>query len=139
MCGMNAPIQSRRAMLSGSAALLTGVTAFLATQDTAPNPDAELIALCAEIDALEDRMWGNLPKMSDEEEKQHDAEIEPLRQKQLALIDQISDLTATTLDGFRARARTIAKWAPDLIPMPHDYLDQMAGALIRDLIGETRV
>jgi hypothetical protein len=103
--------------------------------DAIPNPDAELIRLCTEIDRIEDQWLSTLPVGGDIP----DTVAAGISAQQEPLIEQICDMTASTLDGMRARARTIVKWAPDLVSMPHDAADDMVAALLRDLIGEARV
>jgi hypothetical protein len=137
---MNAPIHSRRAMLTGSAALLTGVTAFLATQDTAPNPDAELIRLCAEIDALEDKLDSfTLKGATLEEEQAQDKLAQPFAAEQEPLIARLCEMPAITIEGIQARARTLVRYAPDWKNKSGGYDGLMIAALLRDLIGEARV
>ena len=135
---------SRRAMLTGSGALLAGVTGFLAASGAATaaaRPDAELFRLCAEIDALEDKISSFTIKGATLEEGQaRDKLARPFADAQGALIAQLCDTPATTIEGIRARARTLLKWAPDWEDQKRSgYHYAMISALLRDLVGEARV
>jgi hypothetical protein len=137
---MNTPIHSRRAMLTGSAALLTGVTAHMAAQAAPANPDAELIQLCAEIDALEDKLDSfTLKGATLEEEQAQDILAQPFADEQEPLIARLCDMPAITIEGIQARARTLVKWARDWKNNRGGYDGLVISTLLRDLIGEARV
>jgi hypothetical protein len=130
-------LRSEPPLMSGKTAM-----ALLGTVDQisrkampASHPDAELIRLCTEIDRIEDQWLSTLPVGGDIP----DTVAAGISAQQEPLIEQICDMTASTLNGMRARARTIVKWAPDLVSMSHDAADDMVAALLRDLIGEARV
>jgi hypothetical protein len=144
---MSPSIQSRRAMLAGSGALLTGVTAFLAVLvSQAAGPDAELIQLCSQIDVLEHARLatftgGAAPMVQCSPE--HDALLDGVANQQEVLADRIAEILPQTLEGFRAVARSIVLWAPD---MANDSFGELGGlhgvlnsALLRGLIGEARL
>lgn len=100
------------------------------------NPDAELIEVCRQVDALEDELVASSSKTI-AEERANDLIKDPIRQRQHLLIEELScNLTSTTLEGHQARARTIVKWAPDLIGTPDDFVDMMVSALLQDLIAQ---
>ncbi len=57
------------------------------------------------------------------------------------LLDRIVALRATTLDGFMARARTLAGWDVEATRKigEDNYLnDRMLAALLRDMVGEAQ-
>jgi hypothetical protein len=140
-------VPSRRALLGGTAALLAGavVAATTSASTAAASPDAELIQLCAEIDRLEDewRSLGSKPGMTEAEaaaaEDKQDSQQGFYSKRQFPLIEEISKMEATTLEGMRARARTIVKWGPDIWNPAPGVDEIMISALLRDLLGEARV
>ena len=75
------------------------------------------------------------PIADDEERK---AAIEPLRERQDALLGRICSLRASSAAGIKARAWTIRKWDVDLILYGHDggTNDRLIRALILDLTGD---
>ncbi len=105
-----------------------------------PSPDADLIRLCHAFDDLEDSVQalyedGATPIADDEERK---VAIEPLRERQDALLGRICSLRASSAAGIKARAWTIRKWDVDLILYGHDggTNDRLIRALILDLTGD---
>ncbi len=106
----------------------------------ATNPDAELIALCAEFDALECEFratdFAAAPRSP--EAAHADAVQQRLGEQQAMLIEQrIQGLTITSLDGARALARIIALYNAELFEdaAPGGYISDMLGALVGGLIG----
>ena len=98
----------------------------------APNPDAELLAVCAEFDALEHRRNAAFDddNLTDEA---HDA----LREEQAPLVDQMCALQAVTPEGMRARARSLVLYDPEVVERRIVYTDdRLVAAVLRDLIGE---
>jgi len=129
---------SRRSLFAGvPAVLLAGAVAAPALAATA-YPDAELIRLCAEFDALEiqhEAFFEGSTRIDDDEER--DVALEPIETAQEALLDRICHLPICTLDGARALAATyvlyIAKQADQL---PTQYWDQrFERAIVRGLVG----
>ncbi|ATR19486.1 hypothetical protein CTJ15_03730 (plasmid) [Roseomonas sp. FDAARGOS_362] len=105
-----------------------------------PSPDADLIRLCHAFDDLEGQIQalyedGATPIADDEERK---AAIEPLRERQAPILDQICALRAITPEGVRARAWTLRKWDVDLMSDGHqgDTNERLMLALILDLTGD---
>lgn len=134
---------SRRALLQGSVvtALGAGIAAAPAVAAVSgSNPDAELIRMCAEHDALEHRVraldYTALP--DSEEEAGFEAASDALSAQQGPILERICELRGTTLEGLRARARTWALWMGEQTrDVPGDYPERrMIRALIRDLLGE---
>ncbi len=128
---VNAP--SRRHLIGGTI-LAAACGAAFAGAVVLPNPgeafavvaspDAELVRLCAECDALQRQ----IDALFDEEatplphaqqlvlERARDRVVEPLRVQQDPLLARIVEMRATTLQAHVARARTLAGWdkAPSL-------------------------
>jgi hypothetical protein len=127
---------SRRAMLTGSGALLAGVTGFFATPGAStgtPSPDAELIALCGKYAEMESYLG---EKYAGEDIDPDD----PLLDEITIAVEKIGDFRASTLPGFVARAKAIAFYAPDLLDTERTQGEEerMVAALLRDLVGEVR-
>lgn len=139
---MNALQTSRRALLSGSAALA------IAPAITSPaHPDAELSRLCvAAHDAAADLVRFNkmLPdrRMTDEESDASDAECLELCRVQEAAINAVVAMPAQTMAGIRAKAavtgesledgvREIKIWTYEEQASAHDML---ARSLVNDIL-----
>ncbi len=132
---------TRRGLLGGAAVL--AVAPVAPAMSAHPHPDRELIAVCAEFDAIERHInshyAGGSRNIEDDEER--DVAIAPFQEAQEPLLERIIALRATTPDGFKARARTLALWNQDAMRQigPGHYLeDRMLAALLRDLVGEAR-
>ncbi len=129
---------TRRGVLGGAAALTVAPAALATPADL--HPDAELIAVCAEFDAIERHInshyAGGSRKIEDDEER--DVAIAPFQEAQEPLLERIIELRASTPDGFIARARTLALWDTEAIRHigPENYLNErMLVALLRDMTG----
>jgi hypothetical protein len=104
------------------------------------HPDAELIALCEQVIAIEAE-WAASVSISSEMDTR-DPAYEPYERREIALIDskyplidQINELPTHTPAGFRARARAIL--CADYGEMErHDNHQGMLLALLRGLSGE---
>ena len=103
---------SRRAMLTGSVALLAGATALAASQTGANSSDAELIAVCAEFDALQRQSDDafDAERAAGGSFDRADAASEPFLDKQRTLFPRLIELRARTPAGFEARANVMARW-----------------------------
>ncbi|MGI4939282.1 MAG: hypothetical protein ACRYHQ_01715 [Janthinobacterium lividum] len=107
----------------------------------AANPDAELIELCAAIDALQLRFDAlcDGPEKIDDDDARMDA-VAPITAEQLPLIDRMCEIRPTTLQGHMARARTYWLWDKDPPEADSPYTNEaMQGAILRDLaalVGE---
>jgi len=141
---IQSPAPSRRALFGGAAAMLTGgasIVALGASETAGGNPDAELIALCAEFERCEEAIndfysHGRTPI---EDDQLREAAQDPLWQRQCDLADKIDASRASTLEGARARARAIVTYnGGDFVDA---YLRKLGvdgvllAALIRDLAG----
>ena len=108
------------------------------------SPDAELIRLCAECDALQgqvDAIWADrkthLPHAEQIAiEHVREAAQQPLLDQMDPLLDRICELRATTPQGHVARARTLLAWDKDPC-WTHDgcWNSQLIGAIVRDLVA----
>jgi len=104
-----------------------------------PSPDAELIRLCAEADALEHSVRSLYTDGSSpiEDDAERDRAQAPLEAQQKPLFDRICCLRATTLEGHVARARTLRTWAPDFgDDEGGSYDSRLLGALLRDMLAD---
>jgi hypothetical protein len=145
----NAIEPSRRALFGAGAALLAGGAlsdpAFVKPLPwrNGPRPpdgaDAELIRLCPEFDGLERQVKSYFPGGANyiRDDNERDVFIDQLWEQQKRLLDPLIEARATTLDGFRARAATLALFAQDMAePDPDDDVPgQIVLALLRDLTG----
>lgn len=110
----------RRAVLAGSVAALA-LAAGITSADSAPlaSPDAGLIALCVDLDALQWRINvlfdDNWCSMTDAELEVADAAAYRLDLDQQRLLDRICALRPATLGGCRALAQSVALLRPDLV------------------------
>ncbi len=129
------------AFTAGAAA--SGVALPIAIAHAADNPDAELIALCGQFDALE-RQTQNLgegpAKLEDEDAR--DLAVVPIEAAQKLLARRICSIRPKTPEGHLARMRTYLLWSgildPSLDADSAPYLeDRFMGAMLRDLVGKT--
>jgi hypothetical protein len=122
---------SRRAMLTGSGALLAGVTGFLAataipSAAAASSPDAELIRICAEhIENM--NAYNN--DLSDTESDEN-----PLWDAYERTRDAIDDAQPKTIAGMLAKAR--AAKAEALDPDGEERADGRAAAWSWDIVND---
>ena len=106
--------------------------------------DAELLALIAQFNYLEqtaDELFAKLGS-DDPDDVFASAHIWPLLEQQKPLFDQIMKIRATTLEGYRARAKMFFLWEKELeaeaqeSAEPAGWPERMRWALVRDLVGE---
>ena len=103
------------------------------------HPDAELIAACAAFDALERKCNATFggPDRTLEEDLRADEERNSIYVAQEPHLDRIMELRATTIDGFRAKARSLALEDLELLKDgPGDRRDCLIASLVQDLIRE---
>lgn len=129
----------RRALGFTAAAITAGMTApVLAGAATiTPDPDAELIALCAEFDRAEHARIAILrdPTIPDDTAT-WDRLLGPFEDEQDRLAPKIWETRAQTLEGIRAKAKTLALWAPHFLAEEAEgWDDEFAVSIIRDLVG----
>ena len=137
---------SRRDLMSAAGfTALAGIAGVAVANPDAPEPDAELIALCDRFIDLELQIETSFERqdvrITYEEEKAIAAvERDPLVDQQKPIFEAMMQLRATTLEGLRARARALViydreGWKGREIshgPFPGG----MNFALVRDLVGE---
>lgn len=110
----------RRAVLTGGAAMLAlAARTAAAGSASLASPDAGLIALCVDLDALQWRINvlfdDNWCSMTDAELEVADAAAYRLDLDQQRLLDRICALPPATLGGCAALARSLALLRPDLV------------------------
>lgn len=105
------------------------------------HPDAALLAACAEVCALQDRIdavWAD-PALAGHPDREDliDAAVAPIEAEQEAPLALVCSLRATTLAGHQARVRALLAWDKDALTTDEPYWNEaMVGALLRDLAGE---
>lgn len=109
------------------------------------HPDAELIALCAAFMGLERRHQASFDPSSPayvEDDDERDRVNDPICDAQEPLVERICAMRATTLEGARARVRSILLWDADADPAKdplcfgHSMNHRMTAAVFRDLLAE---
>ena len=133
---------SRRGLLSGvGLAALAGAALAIATPSAASaHPNAELLAALAEFDALERQIFPDPPPATIEEEV-WEVWAEPLMARRRACLDRLCEMETHTLEGFRARARSLLAWDDRHMPELEKQAAQgfwsyrMQLALLGDLAG----
>ena len=125
---------SRRELLGAAGfTALAGVAALsFATPDT-PQPDAELIALSQRFLALQ----GQLDRVLDGSSEGADEATDAIVGQQSQILDEMDELTATTLAGHCARAATLEKWYCRGSEGEFDSMVEWhrVGPLFRDMLG----
>jgi hypothetical protein len=142
---------TRRGMIeaAGSAGLLAIAAVCFAKPEAlaaapAEHPDADLIAACAAFDDTEHRFKGYhgegafaALRIKDDDER--DIALDAMAAERDALLERIWDLEATTIEGFRARARTAKLYHAGVIENVERCQcgedETMLYALVRDLLG----
>ena len=122
--------------LMRDAAALGGAGAIVSPP---PSPDAELLAVCDEFDGWERRFLAtDFEVAGDDTPEGQAAESEQRRcaDAQYPLVDRMCELQATTLEGHRARARSLALWDAELFKAGEGDMGRcLTAAIVRDLIG----
>ncbi len=140
---MQGRLSARRAFLAGgvAATVSAAVMASVESATGAPSvgPDAELIGLCADFDALERRIDALFEGVSALEFDAADAAACVIEVDQRQVLDRICALTPATDEGCRAVARSLALLAPDY-GLPSVYVaacmdERLANLLARGMMG----
>ena len=128
------PRLSRRALAIGTAAA-AGVAPVAAA--LAPNPDAELIALCAELDAMERAYLAIFaPGSRFVTEAAQDAEAARIYHAQGPILERLAMLRPSTIEGSRAVAHSLALADQELFKPGGAGADRLLVAvLVGGLIG----
>lgn len=135
------PLSRRRTLFAAAGAVIlgSGITAGAAASiaDFAEQPDAELIRLCAEFDALERRRQNvaNSAKTI-EEETAADLVWAEISLQQDPMLDRICGLPCVTLAGIGALAATLILWDSGELSIEEDDAlapanDRLTAALLR--------
>ncbi|MGI4943469.1 MAG: hypothetical protein ACRYHQ_23370, partial [Janthinobacterium lividum] len=104
----------------------------LAPPFAAPDPDAALLTVCAAFDAVERRRNA----MFDDDTLTDEANA-AIWEEQAPLVDRLCELQAVTIEGMRARARSLALYDDAMMERRTVYTnDRLVAAVLRDLIGE---
>jgi len=104
----------------------------LAPVAAAPDPDADLLAVCAEFDAVEHRRNA----MFDDDTLTDEANA-AIREEQEPLVDRLCEMRATTIKGMQARARSLVLYDDAVMERHTVYTnDRLVAAVLRDLIEE---
>jgi hypothetical protein len=130
-----AQTRSRRGVLSFAGLLPLAIVPPLPAIAADPNPDAELIAACAEFDRLEAAQRALNGAENLEAEAAADEARTPLYEAQDALVDRMHSIRAVTLAGTAALARSLVGWAPDLVETQGDIESLLLSAILRGLTG----
>lgn len=130
----------RRLLAAAPAALALSGTAAGAVQAAAPHPDAELIALCAQLDALEHEFLAtDFDAMPNTPAGDHaEAEQDRISAAQRPIVNAICARLPITHEGVVGVARSLALGDADLFRRggPDGYPnDRLIAALVRGLIG----
>ena len=134
---------TRRLILSAfKGAAFAGMAVVGVPAEGSESPDAELLAVVAEFDALERQIFPEPPPATLAEEEVWEVWAEPLMARRRACLDRLCELETHTLEGFRARARSLLAYDDRHIPELEKQASKgywsyrMQLALIRDLSGE---
>jgi hypothetical protein len=117
---------SRRLLLGSTAAATASVDApaLPAESTVSANPDATLIAACAEFDRLERQCFGLFygPARITDEDQRDDA-MTLISEAQKPSWNVICSTQAKTLEGLRAKAQTVAMEDLELFPALRQDMD----------------
>jgi hypothetical protein len=132
---------TRRTILARLPAAALASSAVLSTAALAVDrdADAELIRLCAEHDQLERQrlaIFETGPKTM-EGDRERDKAIEPITDKQEALLARFHPIQATTFAGIVARARTLILWDPEILDVDEGCCPDeiLIAGLLRDILA----
>ncbi len=128
--------------LTGGAAVVAVAASASTIAHAAPapqpgNPDAELIALCAEFDAIEREMMAAYDLFSEDQEDELWEYLKPFHERMDGVMDRITVYRITTLAGFQAVARTALLSVPDALEFLEEpyFLDRFLRTIFVGLTG----
>ncbi|MGI4939729.1 MAG: hypothetical protein ACRYHQ_04040 [Janthinobacterium lividum] len=120
---------------TGSADMPTKAAALLAEtvlSTPAGSSDAAIISACAQLDMLEHEYCA--VSLANED----DPRLDDIHAAQSPLVDLIGCTTAATVEGIRAKARSLALQDSSLMRSgPGDACAVLTGSILRDLIGSS--
>jgi hypothetical protein len=121
-------------IVGGAAVVAVAAGAASLAQAVQPeNADAELIALCAQLDDLERHGLEMYDAYNSKVQDPPDEALAPIRDEQAEIVERITQMRATTTEGFIALANTIVLVSPELIDNPGGFVDDVLAMLLRDL------
>ncbi len=132
---------NRRKLLSTVAPAALALSGVAAAASVTVNPDAELLALCAEYEALECKIIAaNVGSTLATEDRIFEA-MSGTRDRQDAIVDVIVAAPPTTPAGFAAVVRLLVIWNPDLLKdkSTQDTSERLTQALCRGIAGRGAV
>ena len=102
------------------------------------HPDAAMLAACAAFDRLELRhheLSRLDPEVNTPEGKRIWDELDAIQDAEAALLSAICNARALTVDGLRAKARSLCMWDEEALKGTSDYPhDCLRTSLLRDLL-----
>ena len=125
----------RRLLAAAPAALALPCAAHAASAGS--DPDAVLLGLCAEFEALEHEYIASLAK-NDEEQDRADAICNAIYREQAPIVAAITACRPTTLAGFTALANLAMMVDPilvDFVPTHGCYGDRLLQVMLRGMVG----
>ena len=134
---------NRRRLLSTVPAVMALAGSGTAVAAQALQPDARLIALCAEFDTLEHKLraaFADITTAADQDRA--DAMTGTVSDEQAPILDAITALRPSTLAGFKALAGSLALWDAELLkgdPMEGLTDERLTLVLVRSLVGDMPV
>ncbi len=130
---------SRRRLLAAATPAVLALSGAAVAAPTAHNPDAELIGLCADFDALERRIDALFEGVSALEFDAADAVASVIEVDQRRLLDRICTLTPSTDEGCKALAQSVVLLSPDYadpaLPVMGTMDERLANTLVRGMMG----
>ncbi len=136
---VDTPTTSRRRLLAAATPAVLALSGAAVAAPTAHNPDAELIGLCADFDALERKIDALFEGVSALEFDVADAAACVIEVDQRRLLDSICALTPATDEGCKAVARSLALLSPDYgdpAAYPAATMDErLVNTLARGMMG----
>ena len=130
-------ITTRRTLLGEAAAGTALAVPALATA-AEPHPDAELLRLGRELDAAWAHERATYARMKGSYSKEADRITQAAMLATGEIVDRIEELPATTLDGFKVKARAVS-WCYDGGEVDLGFQgttdERLANAIIRELLA----
>ena len=129
------PTTSRRRLLAAAPFLALPGAALAASAGS--DPDAVLLGLCAEFEALEHKFIASLAKNNKEQDRA-DAICDAIYHEQAPIVTAITACCPTTLAGFTALANIVVLLNPELIkisPTQGCTDERLLQVMLRGMMG----
>ncbi len=109
----------------------------LTERDPGLDPDASLIARCKEIAELQRDVSARYARCyaEREDERVADAEVKPLDDRTVELLEQVASHRALTVAGLQHKALAMAAWNRELLKDCNDWDAVLVQSLVGDLLG----